>query len=409
METSVGIFVAFLGLAASTVQSAPAQEYFSQHYKDAQRQENETQSDAMLTSRNTTTGSNISRGQLIGIVVGVVVAALIVTVSCAVMAGLSNSWATFFQCFCSCCQLCLEIAEAVDCAPLDCDAMLDCACDAMRRDALSFSREPLSQFFRYESAAFSLSCDLQEDAAAWTIKRNTSKQINSLCPAYTAGRNDSACLLTELYEMDSGVYWCESEAGKISNTINITVTERGTLSGNISSAFYKDELLIGESVRGSITLQRVSKSDQGLYKCHVSGVGESPDSFLTVRGFPESPPSLPGNIALLVMVTGVSLFLVMLLCLWRNHPDNYDSSVVIYSGEINRQTQRATDDLQRGRHSALVTVVVYRPAHGPALKPALKPARVWTYKAYREYRKKQQIFSSLHNKSATLSPANDYN
>uniref|UniRef100_A0A3B3VXI8 Ig-like domain-containing protein n=1 Tax=Poecilia latipinna TaxID=48699 RepID=A0A3B3VXI8_9TELE len=74
---------------------------------------------------------------------------------------------------------------------------------------------------------------------------------------------------------------------------------REKLSGNNSSTFYKDELFIGSSVRGSITLQRVSKYDEGNYRCHMSGVGESPDSFLTVR---------------------VSLFLLMFLCLWRNHP-----------------------------------------------------------------------------------------
>lgn len=76
-----------------------------------------------------------------------------------------------------------------------------------------------------------------------------------------------------------------------------------------------------------------------------------------------------------------------------------------------------SDAVERGRCSALSTVVVYRPALGPALGPALRPAlgpalgpaRVRTYKAYREYRNKQLIFSSLHNKSVTHSPANDYN
>ncbi|PWA28121.1 hypothetical protein CCH79_00018287 [Gambusia affinis] len=291
-----------------------------------------------------------------------------------------------------------------------------------------------SQFFRYESVAFSLNCDQQEDAAAWRIKRNTSKQFNSLCPSYSAGTNESSCFLSELYETDSGVYWYESEAGKISNIINITVTDgelildipalpvmegddvvlrcrtRRTLSGNISSTFYKDDLFIGNSVRGNITLQRVSKSHQGLYKCHITGVGESPDSFLTVRaGFPESPPSLHGDILLPVMVTGVSLFLLMLLCLWRNHPDNYDSSIVLYTEVINRQTQRAKDVVQRGRCSALSTVVVYRRALRRALRRDLGPGRVRVYKAFIDHRKKQQIFSSLHNKSVTQSPANDYN
>uniref|UniRef100_A0A3P9LHC0 Ig-like domain-containing protein n=1 Tax=Oryzias latipes TaxID=8090 RepID=A0A3P9LHC0_ORYLA len=50
--------------------------------------------------------------------------------------------------------------------------------------------------------------------------------------------------------------------------------------------FYKDSVLIGSSFPGNmtITIQNVSRSDQGLYKCSASGLGESPESWMTVRG-----------------------------------------------------------------------------------------------------------------------------
>lgn len=41
---------------SAPVQSAPTQEYFSQHHKDTLGQENEKQTYAMLTSHNTSTG-----------------------------------------------------------------------------------------------------------------------------------------------------------------------------------------------------------------------------------------------------------------------------------------------------------------------------------------------------------------
>ncbi|XP_047242310.1 low affinity immunoglobulin gamma Fc region receptor II-like isoform X2 [Girardinichthys multiradiatus] len=274
-----------------------------------------------------------------------------------------------------------------------------------------------SQFFQYESVSFRLNCDQQANPAAWRVKRNTSKQINALCPSYFTGRKESKCILNDLYEADTGVYWCESEAGKSSNAINITVTDGELIlespalpvmeghdlvlrcrtrivSENLLTKFYKDERFIGSSWTGNITLHSVSKSDEGLYRCYISGAGESPDSWLSVRGQetgPELLRSLHGNIVLPVVVTSVSLFLAMLLCLCRNHQGKCDSSVLMYTRIINRHTCRTKDLLQRGRSSVLSAVVVYR----PVLRPGLGSARVQTYKAYRDDRNKQQTFSSL--------------
>ncbi|XP_036002696.1 high affinity immunoglobulin gamma Fc receptor I isoform X2 [Fundulus heteroclitus] len=158
-----------------------------------------------------------------------------------------------------------------------------------------------SQFFQYEPVT--LSCE--GNSSEWRVRRNTSRQRNELCPS-PAHRNASMCSFPELYEVDSGVYWCESAAGERSNQVNITVTEgplilespghpvregeHVTLHCRALSFvynlthFYKNGVLVGTSSTGNFSIRRVSRSDEGLYKCNVSGVGESPEAWLAVRG-----------------------------------------------------------------------------------------------------------------------------
>lgn len=50
------------------------------------------------------------------------------------------------------------------------------------------------------------------------------------------------------------------------------------------SFFYKNGQLVGNSSTGNWTIERVSKSDEGFYKCSNSGREFSPDSWLNVRG-----------------------------------------------------------------------------------------------------------------------------
>ncbi|XP_054864010.1 low affinity immunoglobulin gamma Fc region receptor II-a-like [Amphiprion ocellaris] len=55
------------------------------------------------------------------------------------------------------------------------------------------------------------------------------------------------------------------------------------LSANLSAVFYKDELFIGTGSTGTMTIPNIYKSHEGLYKCRISGVGESPGNWLTVK------------------------------------------------------------------------------------------------------------------------------
>ncbi|XP_075307041.1 Fc receptor-like B [Odontesthes bonariensis] len=194
-----------------------------------------------------------------------------------------------------------------------------------------------SQFFLYESVA--LSCADQTNSSGWRVKRNTSTHKNEECSITWGKRNETHCFILDLYQVDNGVYWCESGAGACSDAINISVTggsvilespalplwegEAVTLrctnkdspSSNLTAEFYKDGLLIGSSSTGAMTIFGVSTSDEGLYKCSISGAGESPDSWLfqheTLR------PHL-AHVLLPVVGFCLSLGSVLLLCFRKN-------------------------------------------------------------------------------------------
>ncbi|CAI5660489.1 unnamed protein product [Oreochromis niloticus] len=65
-----------------------------------------------------------------------------------------------------------------------------------------------------------------------------------------------------------------------------------TTPSNLPVAFYKDGSLIRKQPTSHMTIQHVSRSDEGLYKCDISGHGESPSCWITVTvtGSSTSPP-----------------------------------------------------------------------------------------------------------------------
>lgn len=70
---------------------------------------------------------------------------------------------------------------------------------------------------------------------------------------------------------------------------DVPLSCRSILSQTSTSAFqtefFKDGVFVGDSNTGNMTLYRVSKSDEGLYKCRIFGSkNESQESWLTVRG-----------------------------------------------------------------------------------------------------------------------------
>ncbi|CAI5660739.1 unnamed protein product [Oreochromis niloticus] len=169
-----------------------------------------------------------------------------------------------------------------------------------------------SQFFKEDFV--SLSCEEDDSSAGWTLRRNTSKQQRTQCGAGWGIPAGSFCNISYIDPLESGVYWCESREGPISNMVNLTVTggsvilqspvlpvmegddvtllcKTKTTPSNLPAAFYKDGSLIRKQPAGHMTIQHVSRSDEGLYKCDISGHGESPSSWITVTEKPTTTAS----------------------------------------------------------------------------------------------------------------------
>uniref|UniRef100_I3JFT8 Ig-like domain-containing protein n=1 Tax=Oreochromis niloticus TaxID=8128 RepID=I3JFT8_ORENI len=153
-----------------------------------------------------------------------------------------------------------------------------------------------SQFFKEDFV--SLSCEEDDSSAGWTLRRNTSKQQRTQCGVGWGTSAVSSCKISYMAVSDSGVYWCESREGPISGSVilqspvlpvmegdDVTLLcKTKTTPSNLPAAFYKDGSLIRKQPTGHMTIQHVSRSDEGLYKCDISGHGESPSSWITVTG-----------------------------------------------------------------------------------------------------------------------------
>ncbi|XP_056156788.1 low affinity immunoglobulin gamma Fc region receptor III-A-like [Lampris incognitus] len=170
----------------------------------------------------------------------------------------------------------------------------------------------------------------------------------------------SSCKISRLYSSDSGEYWCESDSGERSESVNITVIDGGVIlespvlpvteghdvtlrclykndtcrancpfkeATNLAADFYKDDALIQTNVM-EVTITAVNRSDEGLYRCHISNRGESSESGVTVRDPPRPspgpahaprtsllPPPAWAGISILVVV----LTVVVGTLLWRKH------------------------------------------------------------------------------------------
>uniref|UniRef100_A0A3P8NER1 Ig-like domain-containing protein n=1 Tax=Astatotilapia calliptera TaxID=8154 RepID=A0A3P8NER1_ASTCA len=162
-----------------------------------------------------------------------------------------------------------------------------------------------SQLFKDEFVT--LSCEEDDSSPGWTLRRNTSRQQNTQCGDGWGKLAGSNCNISYIDPLESGVYWCESREGPISNMVNLTVADKSvilqspvlpvmegddvtllcktkTTPSNLTAAFFKNGIFIGNKITGHMTIQHVSRSDEGLYKCDISGHGESPSSWITVTG-----------------------------------------------------------------------------------------------------------------------------
>ncbi|XP_047443807.1 uncharacterized protein LOC125009686 [Mugil cephalus] len=156
------------------------------------------------------------------------------------------------------------------------------------------------QFFEYESVT--LYCD---GVFYCDVEHKSIGETPSCCTTNNTTSQGPNCTIENVFQIDSGKYWCE-EGGERSNIININVVSGSVIlespalpvmeeedvtlscrtkisSSNIQADFYKDGIHRKSSSPGTLTIKTISMPDQGFYKCNTSGVGESPQSWLSVR------------------------------------------------------------------------------------------------------------------------------
>ncbi|XP_049922597.1 carcinoembryonic antigen-related cell adhesion molecule 20-like [Epinephelus moara] len=174
---------------------------------------------------------------------------------------------------------------------------------AQKSDA-AFLRITPDRLQHFKSDAVTFDCEGSDGSTKLRVIRNN-VESDPVCDKRTP--SGSSCTIERAYQEDSGEYWCEAEGGERSNSVNISVITAGsvilespalpvmegdnvtlscrdkTVSTNPSADFYKDGVLIRSSSTGEMTIHSVSKSDEGLYKCHISGAGGSPESWMAVR------------------------------------------------------------------------------------------------------------------------------
>ncbi|XP_038128234.1 high affinity immunoglobulin gamma Fc receptor I-like isoform X2 [Cyprinodon tularosa] len=161
-----------------------------------------------------------------------------------------------------------------------------------------------SQFYEYNKV--SISCE-QFRPGVWTVWGYTDQRLRvSECGNEWGTLNRSTCTLNTLKESSSGVYWCESKHRDSSNVINIAVTtdsvildipvlpvmegQNVTLScedkgrpSDTTASFFKDGSLISTEPTGQLTLHKVTKSNEGAYKCQPLNGKTSPSSWLFIE------------------------------------------------------------------------------------------------------------------------------
>ncbi|XP_053537662.1 low affinity immunoglobulin gamma Fc region receptor II [Ictalurus punctatus] len=193
-----------------------------------------------------------------------------------------------------------------------------------------------TQHFTRDS--LSLSCEDQSKSAGWTVRRYTHSERVSDC-SQGGSVIGSTCKISSLSTFYTGVYWCESESGENSNPVNITVhgessygdvilespvhavTEghpltlrclyRYTKSSNLRADFYKDGSVLQTQTTGEMIIHSVSKSDEGFYHCKHPERGESPKSWVSVRG--SGSRSSAGTVGVAVGLSLAAFFIILLI------------------------------------------------------------------------------------------------
>ncbi|MGH0125226.1 UNVERIFIED_CONTAM: hypothetical protein FKN15_058915 [Acipenser sinensis] len=148
-----------------------------------------------------------------------------------------------------------------------------------------------SQIFPGETVT--LSCEVERGSAGWRFKQYRNGREEAGCSKQYSSRYGYSCTISTAQYHHSGVYWCESASGQErSNAVTLTVSnEWGILQtpplpvfegdsltlrcrvrtgySAVRIVFYKDNKELQSRAGTRLSVDRVSKSDEGSYKCRV--------------------------------------------------------------------------------------------------------------------------------------------
>ncbi|XP_029940458.1 uncharacterized protein LOC115382736 [Salarias fasciatus] len=159
------------------------------------------------------------------------------------------------------------------------------------------------QLFEYDCVVFD--CEGPDPSSPGTVRRRV-RGVETSCGSDSES-SEGHCEICPAFIFDSGEYWCLGEGGERSDSVNITVTvgplilespvlpvtagkkvtlrcQTNTNASDVVADFYRNGSWLKTGYRGTMVIYRASVKDSGLYKCAVSGYGESAESWLVVRG-----------------------------------------------------------------------------------------------------------------------------
>ncbi|KAI3376305.1 hypothetical protein L3Q82_016413, partial [Scortum barcoo] len=241
-----------------------------------------------------------------------------------------------------------------------------------------------SQLFKGEFV--SLSCE-DDSSDGWTLRRNTTTETRTQCGADWGTSAGSSCNIDyivhigtveftgvspemeqpvtpstslSLVRSDCGSVILQSPVLPVMEGDDVTLhCKTKTPPSNLPAAFYKDGSLIRPESAGHMTIRHVSKSDEGLYKCHISSHGESPPSWISVSGKP-STTSSPSTSSPPVL-SSLSFPLLLLPEEEVGHDDDITDDITYSDVKISRDLQQP---IKRSRESD--PAVVYSSVRGTA-------------------------------------------
>nr|XP_043871139.1 sialoadhesin-like isoform X4 [Solea senegalensis] len=211
------------------------------------------------------------------------------------------------------------------------------------------------------SDSVSLTCE-GNSSTQWTVVKFGQDGFTSQRCSGFGTLTGSTCT-TQLNEQHA-VYWCESKSGQFSSAINISVSFKDILldspthpvaegaavtlrcklkTGNFVAnvVFYKNDKVVQNDMRWTLTIPAVSESHEGFYRCerkYSQRTLTSPQSWISVKSL-SKPESSPGHLPLIVgLVCGVLVIIPLLLffCYGTSKDSNGNSQTFATDQTVNQ-------------------------------------------------------------------------